>query len=75
MNRMDKDQKLTPEEVIAARQRRLEAMHLQVMEGNPFDEQDIALFEMFDREGWSHERCIEHIRQLGKQLARTTSVS
>lgn len=31
-------------------------MHLQRMEGNPFDAQDTALFEMFEREGWSYER-------------------
>ena len=53
--------RLSPEEVAAARERRLEAMHLQVIEGNPLDEQDIAMFEMFEREGWDHERCIVYI--------------
>ena len=48
--------RLSPEEVAAARERRLEAMHLQVIEGNPLDEEDIAMFEMFEREGWDHER-------------------
>jgi len=48
--------RLSPEEVAAARERRLQAMHLQVIEGNPFDEEDIAMFEMFEREGWDHER-------------------
>jgi hypothetical protein len=48
--------RLSPEEVVAARERRLEAMHLQVIEGNPLDEEDIAMFEMFEREGWDHER-------------------
>jgi len=36
--------------------RRDEAMHLQRMEGNPFDAQDAALFEMFERKGWSYEQ-------------------
>jgi hypothetical protein len=48
--------RLSPDEIAAARKRRLEAMHLQVIEGNPFDEEDIAMFEMFEREGWDHER-------------------
>ncbi len=46
---------LTPEQIATARERRLEAMHLQVIEGNPFDQEDIAMFEMFEREGWDHE--------------------
>ena len=48
--------RLSPDEIAVARKRRLEAMHLQVIEGNPFDEEDIAMFEMFEREGWDHER-------------------
>jgi hypothetical protein len=40
-----------------------EAMHLQALEGNPLDAEQVAMFEMFEREGWSEERCIEHIRQ------------
>src|SRR5215510_6473661 len=48
--------RLSPEQVAAARERRLEAMHLQEIEGNPLDEQDIAMFEMFECEGWDHER-------------------
>lgn len=34
-------------------QRAREAAHLQMIEGNPFDAADIAMFEMFDREGFS----------------------
>jgi len=48
--------RLSPEQVAAARGRRLEAMHLQEIEGNPLDGEDIAMFEMFEREGWDHER-------------------
>ena len=52
---------LDPDEAAAAKEWRLEAMHLQAIEGNPLDAQDIAMFEMFEREGWSHERCIAYI--------------
>jgi hypothetical protein len=38
------------------RQRTLEAAHLQMIEGNPLDADDIAMFEMFDREGFSVEQ-------------------
>ena len=48
--------RLSPKEIAAARARRLEAMHLQEIEGNPLDEEDVAMFEMFEREGWDHER-------------------
>lgn len=39
-----------------------EAAHLQEMESNPLDAEQAAMFKMFEREGWSEERCIEHIR-------------
>ena len=52
---------LTEAEVEAARERRLLAMHLQDIEGNPLDAEDIAMFEMFERERWSHEKRIAHI--------------
>lgn len=48
--------KLTISEVAAARERRIEAMRLQEIEGNPLDAEQIAMFEMFERERWSHER-------------------
>ncbi len=39
-----------------------EALHLQAMEGNPLDAEDIAMFEMFEREDWPQERRISHLR-------------
>jgi hypothetical protein len=45
-----------PDEVAASRNRRLAAARLQEIEGNPLDADDLAMFEMFEREGWSHER-------------------
>ncbi len=53
--------RLTADEVAATRLQRLAAMQLQAIEGNPLDAEDIAMFEMFERENWSHERCIAYI--------------
>jgi hypothetical protein len=50
------DRPLTPKEVAAARDRRREAMTLQVIEGNPLAADEVAMFEMFERERWSHAR-------------------
>lgn len=54
---------LTEAEVEAARERRLLAMHLQDIEGNPLDAEQIAMFEMFERERWSHEKRTAYILQ------------
>ncbi len=62
--------RLSPEEVAIARERRLEAMHLQVIEGNPFDQEDIAMFEMFEREGWDDERCLAYIEAKARIAAK-----
>jgi hypothetical protein len=40
----------------AASRRRRAAMRLQEIEGNPLDRADIAMFEMFEREGWTDEQ-------------------
>lgn len=53
---MSTKEKLSPVRVEAARQRRLEAMHLQEIEGNPLDRADISMFELFERESWPHTR-------------------
>ena len=66
---LDTPKRLTKEQVAEARKRRLEAMNLQAIEGNPLDAEDIAMFEMFEREGWSHERCLAYI------LAQVPAVS
>ena len=55
------DKPLLEVEVEAARKRRLEAMALQEIEGNPLDADDIAMFEMFERERWSHEKVREYL--------------
>jgi len=40
-----------------------EAMHLQAIEGNPLDANQIAMFEMFERKGWSNEKRLAHIQE------------
>ncbi|TWF52096.1 hypothetical protein [Neorhizobium alkalisoli] len=63
---------MTDKETI--RQRTLEAAHLQEIEGNPLDADQMAMFEMFDREGFSPEQEIEYIRAdiERRKLARET---
>ena len=58
---METDALLTDKEVAIARQRRLEAMKLQEIEGNPLTPDEIAMFEMFERERWPDERCRAYI--------------
>ncbi len=58
---LDKPKRLSKAEIAVTRQRRLEAMALQEIEGNPLDADDIAMFEMFEREGWSQEQCRAYI--------------
>ena len=55
------EKKLSKAEIAGPRELRLEAMNLQEIEGNPLDAEDIAMFEMFAREGWSDERCRAYI--------------
>ena len=42
--------------------RRQDAIALHEVESNPFTAQDEALFEMFDREGFTPEQRIEYIQ-------------
>ena len=63
--------RLTPEEIETARQRRLEAVKLQEIAGNPLDADEVAMFEMFEREGWSHERRRAYI--ISRALASAAS--
>ena len=36
-------------------------MNLQAIERNPLDAEDVTMFEMFEREGWSDEQCRAYI--------------
>jgi hypothetical protein len=48
---------------------RLVAMRLQEIEGNPLTAEDIAMFEMFEREGWTPERRRAYLIARIKPLA------
>jgi hypothetical protein len=52
---------LSDEAVAEARKRRIEAMHLQDIEDNPLSADEVAMFEMFERERWPHERRLAYI--------------
>lgn len=58
---MQIDRDLTPAEVDEARRRRITAMGLQVIEDNPLTADDIGMFEMFERERWSHAKRRQYI--------------
>ena len=53
---MSIDDRLSQDEVAAAQERRLIGQKLQELEGNPLSAEEIAMFEMFERERWPHER-------------------
>jgi hypothetical protein len=53
--------RLTEADAERARERRLVAMHLQAIEDSPLDAEQVEMFEMFERERWSHERRLAHI--------------
>jgi hypothetical protein len=65
--------KLTPREVTVRKARFREAVHLQIIEGNPLDAEDLAMFEMFHRERWSDERCRAYILARARELAGKAS--
>ncbi len=49
-----------------------EAVHLQAIEGNPLTAEEIAMFEMFEREQWSPERRRAHILRRVEDRGRLT---
>jgi len=57
------------EEAAARTAREEEAVHLQHLEGNPFDAEDEAMFAMFERKGWSHEQRRAYIAARARGLA------
>ncbi len=61
---------LSASEIEQARKRRLDAVHSQELEGNPLTPDEIAMFEMFEREAWPHEKCRAYIlARVGAQAA------
>ncbi len=52
-----------------------EAFPLQALEGNPLTEGELAMFEMFEREGWSHERRRDYILAQFKAASASASAA
>jgi Fic family protein len=69
---MDQVTHLSRLDVAQARARRLAAMRLQEIEGNPLSAEQVAMFEMFEREGWSFEQRREYMlrRAQGRASAK-----
>lgn len=65
---MDRKRDKPGHDAAAATERRLVAMHLQSMENNPLNAEQIAMFEMFEREGWSHDERLNYIRARASAL-------
>ena len=58
-----------PAESLSARERFWEMAHLQAIEGNPLTPEDLAIFEMFEREGWSDEQCLAYLLEQARKAA------
>ena len=71
MSRKQHDSVSVP--TVAANDRLTEAAHLQAIEGNPLTAEQIAMFEMFERDGWSPDRrranILRRIRDRGRVAA------
>ena len=52
-----------------------EAAHLQLIEGNPFDAEDIAMFEMFDRKGFSPEQRRAYIIEQSRKRSAAAAAN
>lgn len=44
-----------------------EALHLQAMEDNPLSADQIAVFEMFEREGWTPAKRLAHLKKRARK--------
>ena len=53
--------------------RLVEAAHLQAIEGNPLSPHELAMFEMFEREGWSPGKRRAHIARRLKERGRVAA--
>lgn len=61
------DRLLTDEELALAIKRRKDGVEMHRISGDPLDAEDIAMFEMFERERWSHEKCLAYIKDQVKR--------
>ena len=66
---MNETVKLFPNMAPEERSSLLFAMRLQEIESNPLDAEQIAMFEMFDRDGLTDEQCRAHLINRAMQSA------
>ena len=71
MSRIQRDS--ASRQAAATNGRLAEAVHLQALEGNPLTAEEIAMFEMFEREGWPSERRRAHILRRIEDRGRTVA--
>jgi hypothetical protein len=60
-------------EISARRARRLEAMHLQKIEGDPLDDEQVEMFEMFERDRWTDDQIKAHLDARARSRAQPPS--
>lgn len=70
---IDKYKIPTDTDIKKIRERRLEAMHLQEIEDNPLNPEQVAMLELFEEKCWTEEQCIEHIRKRAQNLAKRSA--
>lgn len=61
---------LSGQDLASARRRRLIAAHLQAIEDSPPTAEQTAMFEMFERDGWSHEKRRAYIKAHAEAMAK-----
>ena len=59
-------------EVPAISKQLAEIAHVQAMEGNPLTPEELAMFTMFEREGWPHEKRRAYVTRKLEELRRDT---
>lgn len=64
---------MTPDDHAARTQRLQDAARLQEVEGNPLSAEDLAMFAMFDRLGWSDEQCLAYIAAEAMKMSGSTA--
>lgn len=60
---------LTDKELAEAKARRRVAAHMQAIENSPPTPEQSAMFEMFERERWPHDKRLAYIRQRAEAAA------
>lgn len=65
--------KIDEKEMAERRQRHLEGLKLHEIEDMPLSAEQVAMFEMFDREGFTDEQCRAYILERALKRKNTQS--